>query len=173
MVGKKENILKAALELFAKDGYNATATSRIAKKAGVSEGLIFRHFKNKKGLLAAIMDDVELRISQLMGPIIFQEDPKKVLKMFINLPFSIDPDEYNYWRLQFKLKWEPEYHQPGKMKPVLDKLCQVFRDLGYDDPAAEAQLLNQVIDTISIGILREGKDAQLPLQRLLLKKYNV
>ena len=41
MTDKKEKILNAALELFANDGYNVTSTSKIAKTAGVSEGLIF------------------------------------------------------------------------------------------------------------------------------------
>lgn len=173
MGDKKNNILNAALALFAGDGYNGTSTSRIAKKAGVSEGLIFRHFTNKKGLLDAIMDDVELRISQLMGPIIFQGNAKKALKMFINLPFSIDSDEYDYWKLQFKLKWESEYHRPEKMKPILDKLAGVFAELGYEDPENEALLLSQIVDSLSIGILREGKESQLPLRDLLLKKYRV
>ena len=46
MTDKKENILKSALELFANEGVNATSTNRIAIKANVSEGLIFKHFKN-------------------------------------------------------------------------------------------------------------------------------
>ena len=45
---KKEQILNAALELFANDGFTATSTSKVAKRAGVSEGLIFRHFGNKR-----------------------------------------------------------------------------------------------------------------------------
>ena len=51
MTEKQENILNTALELFAKDGYDATSTSKIAKCAGVSEGLIFRHYGSKDGLL--------------------------------------------------------------------------------------------------------------------------
>ncbi len=172
MTDKQENILKTALELFANDGYNATATSKIAKKAGVSEGLIFRHFGNKKGLLEAIMEDMENRISQLLAPIVFEDDPKKVITAFIELPFSIDPEEYNFWRLQFKLKWEQAYYNPHKMKPLVDKLTWAFTALGADQPAQEAQLLNQLIDTISVGILRDGLESQLPLKSLLLTKYS-
>ena len=47
MTDKQEKILQAALELFAKEGFKGTSTNKIAKKAGVSEGLIFRHFENK------------------------------------------------------------------------------------------------------------------------------
>ena len=47
MTEKKKKIIGAALEMFSDNGYKGTATNQIAKKAKVSEGLIFRHFKNK------------------------------------------------------------------------------------------------------------------------------
>ncbi len=59
MTDKKEKILQAALELFAEEGFKPTSTSKIAKKAGVSEGLIFSHFCNKDGLLQAIIKEGE------------------------------------------------------------------------------------------------------------------
>ncbi|WP_243145972.1 TetR/AcrR family transcriptional regulator [Clostridium chromiireducens] len=54
MTEKQINILSAAIELFSEKGYEATATSEIAKKAGVAEGTIFRYYKTKKDLLFAI-----------------------------------------------------------------------------------------------------------------------
>ena len=57
MTDKQQQILHCALELFSTEGYKGTSTSKIANKAGVSEGLIFRHFKNKDGLLQAIIDN--------------------------------------------------------------------------------------------------------------------
>jgi AcrR family transcriptional regulator len=44
---------RAALELFAAHGYDATATARIAARAGVSEMTLFRHFPAKETLLLA------------------------------------------------------------------------------------------------------------------------
>ena len=52
---KKENILTAALDLFAKQGVAASSTRAIAQEAGVSEGLIFRHFVNKEALLTEVL----------------------------------------------------------------------------------------------------------------------
>ena len=49
MTEKQEKIVQSALQLFAQEGYHATSTSKVAKHAGVSEGLIFRHFRNKDG----------------------------------------------------------------------------------------------------------------------------
>lgn len=48
------HILQTALRLFAERGISATSTRRIAKEAGVSEGLIFHHFPKKRDLLLGI-----------------------------------------------------------------------------------------------------------------------
>lgn len=60
-MSRKEDILKAATVLFAQKGFAATPTSAIAKEAGVAEGLIFHYFKNKKGILLSILDNVTNR----------------------------------------------------------------------------------------------------------------
>lgn len=50
----QEAILKAAAELFAERGYRGTTTRALAERAGVNEVTIFRRFKNKQGVLAAL-----------------------------------------------------------------------------------------------------------------------
>src|SRR6478735_6559436 len=47
----REALLEAALELFAQQGYEATTTAAIARRAGVSEMTLFRHFVTKDALL--------------------------------------------------------------------------------------------------------------------------
>lgn len=47
---KKEAILEAALEEFAIGGYENASTNKIVEKAGISKGLLFHYFGNKKGL---------------------------------------------------------------------------------------------------------------------------
>ncbi|MEL6721105.1 MAG: helix-turn-helix domain-containing protein [Bacteroidota bacterium] len=117
MLNRKDKTLSTALELFANQGYNATSTSKIAKEAGVSEGLIFRHFKNKKGLLDALNKIAEERAGEVFMPILMETAPKEVIRKVIQFPFNgtIKEEEYNFWRLQYKLKWEPEYYNPQKM----------------------------------------------------------
>ncbi|MRH43696.1 TetR family transcriptional regulator [Aquibacillus halophilus] len=59
---KKVNILVAAIEIFAEKGYSATSTSEIAKRAGVAEGTIFRHYDSKKDLLLGITKPAILKM---------------------------------------------------------------------------------------------------------------
>ncbi len=48
---KREDILQAALELFAERGYYGTAVSLIAEKARVGSGTIYRYFQDKEQLV--------------------------------------------------------------------------------------------------------------------------
>ena len=43
----------AAVELFAEKGYDATTVAEIAERAGVTKSTFFRHFPDKRDLLAA------------------------------------------------------------------------------------------------------------------------
>ena len=175
MTDKKERILSTALQLFAKDGFVSTPTSKIAKLADVSEGLIFRHFKNKKGLLDAIVHEAELRLGRLWHEIMEEEDPKEILRKTIALSFQTDMDqeELDFWKLQFKLKWEQGYNSPDKMKPLLDKLEFAFRDLGYANPKGEAILLSQIIDAIAVEFLRDNISRSEAYKSFLLDKYKL
>jgi len=47
----RQRLIRAALELFTTKGYHDTTTAQIAKKAGVAEGTIYRHFLSKQQLL--------------------------------------------------------------------------------------------------------------------------
>jgi AcrR family transcriptional regulator len=50
----RERLVQAALELFTTQGYQASTTPRIAARAGIAEGTIYRHFAGKEDLLNEI-----------------------------------------------------------------------------------------------------------------------
>ena len=172
MTEKQENILKAALSLFAAEGYHATSTSAIAKRAGVSEALIFRHFKNKEGLLQAILEAGERKVKSLYADIVMEPDPRKVIQKTLELPFSVPETEYEFWRLQFKIKWEIQYQHAAKMEPLKMVLRHAFAKLGYPSPDLEAEYLVYYLDGISGAILRGELSNPQEIQAFLLAKYN-
>src|SRR6266853_1178655 len=47
----RQRLVRAALELFTTRGYHDTTTPLLAKKAGIAEGTIYRHFDSKEHLL--------------------------------------------------------------------------------------------------------------------------
>lgn len=50
---RREMIARAALKLFAEQGYERTTTKEIAREAGISEGTIFKYYPTKHDLLLA------------------------------------------------------------------------------------------------------------------------
>ncbi len=56
-MSRKNDIIKAATELFSQQGFHATSTHQVAKLAEVSEGIIFYYFKTKEEILLAIFEE--------------------------------------------------------------------------------------------------------------------
>lgn len=173
MTEKQENILKSALQLFAKEGYHATSTSKVAKHACVSEGLIFRHFGSKEGLLQAILDQGEVRLKTLIVDIVLDPDPKEVIRKTIELSGSIDKTDYDFWKLQFKLKWELEVSGDKKMEPMKMALTNAFQKLNYKSPELEAQLVILFMEGIASALLKGSSMDTKAMTQLMLKKYNL
>ena len=53
---RREQILQTAFELFSRKGFSGTTTKDIAKAAGVSEAMVFKHFASKDELYGALLD---------------------------------------------------------------------------------------------------------------------
>jgi len=173
MTKKKERILSVGLELFSKDGYHATSTSKVAQKAKVSEGLIFKHFENKKGLIDAIIEEGESRIRTLFTTILTEEDAKAVIRKSLDLPFKIKEIEHNYWKLLHKLQWELEKNNGNKMKPIQDALQKAFAHLRYKKPEQEAAFLIQYLNGLSAAILLDNLDYEDEFKQFLVNKYHL
>lgn len=56
MADTKENILMAALHLFARDGYEAVSVSTIAGELGITKGALYKHYKNKRDIFDSIVE---------------------------------------------------------------------------------------------------------------------
>lgn len=53
---RRGQIVKVATDLFSKKGFKGTTTREIARGAGISEAVIFKHFSRKEDLYKAIID---------------------------------------------------------------------------------------------------------------------
>lgn len=58
---RRQQIMRAAVRLFARRGYTRTTTREIAQVAGVAEGTIFNYFASKQDLLLAFLEEAALR----------------------------------------------------------------------------------------------------------------
>ncbi|WP_302630502.1 TetR/AcrR family transcriptional regulator [uncultured Eubacterium sp.] len=59
MGNTKDQILIDALNLFAKDGYEAVSVSQIAGALNITKGALYRHYKNKRDIFEHIVKRME------------------------------------------------------------------------------------------------------------------
>lgn len=173
MTEKQQKIVFVALELFATKGFDATSTSKIAKEAGVSEGLIFRHFKNKDGLLDAILGLGHAQLEVYYEEVSQIDDPREVILTVIDMCFQISEDQKHFWRLIYALKWQADVYDDTISAPLRKILTKAFGDLGYKDPAAEAEVIMIMIDGIVTTILLKRPDNLDELRTIILSKYQI
>ena len=67
---RRRQIVVAASETIAEEGYTRASFARIAKRASISPGLITYHFRTKERLMEAVMEHVGSRLDRAMegGP---------------------------------------------------------------------------------------------------------
>jgi AcrR family transcriptional regulator len=78
---RREQLISVATKQFAKYGFDATTTDTIAKSAGVTEPILYRHFGSKQELFIAITREVSEQTLRhwrdLISPI---DDPAEQLR---------------------------------------------------------------------------------------------
>jgi AcrR family transcriptional regulator len=81
------DIITAALELVAVQGFHGTPISQIAKQAGVGVGSIYRYFTDKDELIHAIHARLDERVNQALshGTDIGQPSHDRFIKLVVNL----------------------------------------------------------------------------------------
>tara|TARA_R110000868_G_scaffold313344_1_gene574347 strand:+ start:83 stop:616 length:534 start_codon:yes stop_codon:yes gene_type:complete len=173
MKSKKELILETALELFAKKGFAATSTSKIAKEAGVSEGLIFRHFSNKNGLLESILNLGKQRSLTLFEGISETEKPLEKLKYILQIPFKIPENEYPFWKLLYAIKWQSDNYDEEISHQLKAIVIKIFRQLEYPEPELEAEFVMMLFDGMATAVLLKNNKESEAIENLILSKYNI
>ncbi len=80
-VKKKELILSASQDTFAKIGFKAATMRKIAETAGIAVGTIYIYFKNKDAILRELLNHHNLEHEKLFESMSFLE-PAQAVKFF-------------------------------------------------------------------------------------------
>ena len=170
---KKNAILEAALHLFSEMGYTGTSTRMIAIKSGVSEGLIYRHFKNKEGLLNVLLEDAEKDKTSLYDPILALEHPKVFLKQVLSLPFQINGNNKILWRFLYTHQWfEPQIHELI-LQPLYTRVFDSFNTIGVSDPQSESESFLIFYKGIISNMLLNKNFNAFPVAEYILEKFSL
>lgn len=89
--GRRQQLIEIAFRLFSQKGFRGTTTKEIAVAAGVTEAIIFRHFKGKDDLYAAILDHKasEAKLNESLDELRVYADARDDEKLFSTLAAKI------------------------------------------------------------------------------------
>ena len=155
----KRALLAAAVEVFARNGFDGATTKEVAARAGVNEGLIQRYFGGKAGLLQAIVGnmcgerlaacrlappsvDLETEIATVLRYEIAQAAANRDFMRVLLSRALVDAD------LAATLK----AHYKDSRTPQLVQRLKHFQQNGSLDPAVDLQSLAATITTFSFGL---------------------
>jgi AcrR family transcriptional regulator len=84
----RDEILKAAIQLFANRGFHETSMSEVAREAKVSKALIFWHFKTKEELFLAVLNKLlepySIDFAEESEKLDEREQIKKLISGYVN-----------------------------------------------------------------------------------------
>jgi AcrR family transcriptional regulator len=106
---RREAILAAAEEVFARRGYHGAALEDIAQTAGISKALIYEHFASKRELHTALIDAyVEEIFQRLQASAATGPPGEERLRGGIDAFLSFVEEHREAWRALFRDAADPE-----------------------------------------------------------------
>lgn len=139
---RKQQVLESAAHCFARHGYRGTTTAMIAAEAGVSEPIIYRHFKNKHDLFIALIEEVGDRVfhNWEVATAGAKTPLEKLRTMMYANPATADPSTAGVYQLLFHAS--TEISEPSIQQAIRDHYERYARALA--SVMKEAQNAGQI-----------------------------
>jgi len=160
----KQDILHAAIAEFGRVGYRAASTNEIVKKAGVSKGLLFHHFKCKEQLYTAC----QIYVLEEYG------------KYMLEHKDFTSPDLFKRILKNLRIKMEFGFRNPMFLG-IINRAWTLENDENpLEKLEAETHVLNSMqlqadffFEGIDSGLFREGYDIAkiMKYSRLMLEAH--
>jgi AcrR family transcriptional regulator len=151
----KEVLVQAALELFAKYGFEKTSVRMIAGRAGVSLGLLYNYFESKEALLVTIFEKGMQDVLESFREADKGSTAKQQLEQLIRSSFEILEEHKTFWQVFYSLRAQPGIAEilPEDMLEwhwqIHKQLEQYLKQLKHPNPKATAWLLFAAIDGVA------------------------
>jgi len=96
---RREDILKAAREVFKQNGYQKAHVAEIARRAGVAKGTVYLYFQSKQAMLDALCDRYQEMIADSLLPALQNPDPSAAIKEAVHAGLSVAARERDLLKL--------------------------------------------------------------------------
>ncbi len=91
---RREQIMDAALKVFAQKGFARASNKDVAREAGITPGLIYHYFESKEALLKAIIESRSpAQFVRAFPPEMLALPPKDMLRAFVRRFLEFVEDE--------------------------------------------------------------------------------
>jgi AcrR family transcriptional regulator len=153
---RKDQIIQAALEIFAVEGYYKASIAKIAKKAKVSKGLLYNYFLSKEDLLDAILTLGIEKFHDILTGIDDELDTPEELLQYIKGSFEVMRREPDFYKLYYSVILQQGVSElaRGHYREIVDHLMGdisvYFKTKGDTNPVEKAILLDSLLDGIGI-----------------------
>lgn len=88
---RKNEILDAASELFARKGFDGTSTGDILEKVGIARGTLYYHFKSKEDIMDALIERIGVGMLSTAGEIAADKSipvSERIIRVLLSLNVS-------------------------------------------------------------------------------------
>lgn len=132
---KRKRIIDAAVKEIASKGYDDASTNEIVRNAGISKGLLFHYFKNKKQLYLYVFDYfIDLMMRELTAKFNPEErDIFKRIKNIAELKFQLIRKHRDIIRFLEKAYFEDSEELRGELDGRKQKLLEVNMGKFFDN----------------------------------------
>jgi AcrR family transcriptional regulator len=147
---RRTQLLGAARDVFAAQGYHAAAMDDIADRAGVSKPVLYQHFPSKLELYRALLTTyADELLGRLRSALEETSNNEQRLRGAISAYFDFVASEGQSFRLVFEsdLRSEPE------MAAVLDKVLSQCIDVVADAVTTDAGLDRDRARLLAVGLV--------------------
>jgi AcrR family transcriptional regulator len=167
---KRTRLKAAGLALFGEKGYEAASIGEIARRAGLAVGSFYQHFRSKRQLLLALMDELLEKLSELNLRPQITADVRAGLHELLSHAFSTDLrylGAYRAWREAVLCDPELARKQPDIHAWTTARVLAVFQFLQHlpgARPGVDVRGLARVMDSFFWSLLAQA--ARLPRAEL-------
>ena len=121
---KHSKIIRAAIKIFAKNGFYNSRVSEIAKEAQVADGTVYLYFKNKDDILISLFEEEMDRIIQNMKDELEKENnPVEKMRKFARIHLNMVKDDKNLAEvIQVELRQSSKFMREYKNRKFIEYL---------------------------------------------------
>ena len=149
--------------LFSEQGYHAASIANIAKKSGISKGLMYNYFENKEDLLNQL---VISRFKMMLDYFLIDNTKSKEenLVILIDRSFDVLIDMQDMFMIYFSILFNKKVFDlisadlDSVLEPLMGGMVNIMTKLGFEKPFEEAFFLRSVLDGLSMNYLLMGKE---------------